>query len=151
MAINSGRSRLAAYVALAYTLVIVYASLQPFDGWRMPPAALFDFLLAPWPRYVTSSDIVLNVAAYLPFGAMLVVALRPRCTGASGIAARLEKALGGPPYQVQDWYELNHNLFTALNLQKLALVIILTLIMAAFVSLIDRVLLYVAGILFRIG
>ncbi len=29
---------------------------------------------------------------------------------------------------MQDWYELNHNLFTALNLQKLALVIILTLI-----------------------
>src|SRR6185503_9284911 len=47
---------------------------------------------------------------------------------ASEIAAKLEKALGGPPYQVQDWYELNHNLFTALNLQKLALVIILTLI-----------------------
>ncbi len=47
---------------------------------------------------------------------------------ASEIAAKLEKALGGPPYQVQDWYELNHNLFTALNLQQLALVIILTLI-----------------------
>ena len=47
---------------------------------------------------------------------------------AEEIAAKLEKALGGPPYQVQDWYELNHNLFTALNLQKLALVIILTLI-----------------------
>jgi len=47
---------------------------------------------------------------------------------ASDIAAKLERALGGPPYQVQDWYELNHNLFTALNLQKLALVIILTLI-----------------------
>ena len=47
---------------------------------------------------------------------------------AEEIAAHLEKALGGPPYQVQDWYELNHNLFTALNLQKLALVIILTLI-----------------------
>ncbi|MDQ3367760.1 MAG: ABC transporter permease [Myxococcota bacterium] len=47
---------------------------------------------------------------------------------AEAIAVRLEKALGGPPYQVQDWYELNHNLFTALNLQKLALVIILTLI-----------------------
>jgi lipoprotein-releasing system permease protein len=44
------------------------------------------------------------------------------------IAKNLEKALGGPPYQVQDWYELNHNLFTALKLQKLALVIILTLI-----------------------
>ena len=47
---------------------------------------------------------------------------------AEKIAANLEAALGGPPYQVQDWYELNHNLFTALNLQKLALVIILTLI-----------------------
>jgi lipoprotein-releasing system permease protein len=47
---------------------------------------------------------------------------------AAEIAAKLERALGGPPYQVQDWYELNHNLFTALNLQKLALGIILTLI-----------------------
>ncbi|HUS31023.1 MAG TPA: ABC transporter permease [Kofleriaceae bacterium] len=47
---------------------------------------------------------------------------------AKEIAEKLERALGGPPYQVQDWYELNHNLFTALNLQKLALGIILTLI-----------------------
>jgi lipoprotein-releasing system permease protein len=47
---------------------------------------------------------------------------------ANEIAEKLEKALGGPPYQVQDWYELNKNLFTALKLQKLALVIILTLI-----------------------
>jgi lipoprotein-releasing system permease protein len=47
---------------------------------------------------------------------------------AEEISEKLEKALGGPPYQVQDWYELNHNLFKALNLQKLALVIILTLI-----------------------
>jgi lipoprotein-releasing system permease protein len=47
---------------------------------------------------------------------------------AGDIAERLGQALGGPPYQVQDWCDLNHNLFTALNLQKLALVIILTLI-----------------------
>jgi len=47
---------------------------------------------------------------------------------AEKIARNLERALGGPPYQVQDWYELNHNLFTALKLQKLALVVILTLI-----------------------
>jgi lipoprotein-releasing system permease protein len=47
---------------------------------------------------------------------------------AADIARQLEKALGGPPYQVQDWYELNHNLFMALKLQKLALVVILTLI-----------------------
>jgi lipoprotein-releasing system permease protein len=47
---------------------------------------------------------------------------------ADEIARHLEKALGGPPYQVQDWYELNHNLFTALSLQKVVLVVILTLI-----------------------
>jgi lipoprotein-releasing system permease protein len=49
-------------------------------------------------------------------------------TRAKDIARALEKALGGPPYQVQDWHELNQNLFTALNLQKLVLVVILTLI-----------------------
>ncbi|MBX3155664.1 MAG: ABC transporter permease [Deltaproteobacteria bacterium] len=48
---------------------------------------------------------------------------------APAIAEKLGRALGGPPYQVQDWYDLNHNLFTALNLQKLALVFILALIM----------------------
>jgi lipoprotein-releasing system permease protein len=47
---------------------------------------------------------------------------------AEEIADKLEDKLGGPPYQVQDWYELNHNLFTALELQKFVLVIILTLI-----------------------
>ena len=71
------RASLAGYVALAYTLVIVYASLQPFTGWRMPPPEVFAFLTAPWPRYITASDIALNVAAYLPLGAMLFYALRP--------------------------------------------------------------------------
>ena len=47
---------------------------------------------------------------------------------AKEIAGKLSRRLGEPPYQVQDWYELNHNLFTALKLQKLVLVIILTLI-----------------------
>jgi lipoprotein-releasing system permease protein len=50
------------------------------------------------------------------------------------IARKLGKELGEPPYQVQDWYELNHNLFDALRLQKIVLVIVLTLIImvAAF-------------------
>ena len=63
---------------------------------------------------------------------------------AEEIAERLEKALGGPPYQVQDWYELNHNLFTALNLQKLALVIILTLIiLVAAVNMVSALIMMV--------
>ena len=49
---------------------------------------------------------------------------------ANEIADRLEEKLGGPPYLVQDWYELNRNLFTALALQKIVLLIILTLIIA---------------------
>ena len=49
---------------------------------------------------------------------------------AKDIAGKLSRRLGEPPYQVQDWYELNHNLFTALTLQKTALVIILCLIIA---------------------
>jgi lipoprotein-releasing system permease protein len=47
---------------------------------------------------------------------------------ADEIAGKLEQALGGTPYVVQDWYELNRNLFTALTLQKVVLLIILTLI-----------------------
>jgi lipoprotein-releasing system permease protein len=47
---------------------------------------------------------------------------------ASEIADKLARVLKEPPYVIQDWYELNHNLFTALTLQKLALTIILTLI-----------------------
>lgn len=69
--------KLAGYIALAYTLVIVYASLQPFAGWRMPPDEVLRFLTAPWPRYITATDIALNVAAYLPLGTMLYFALRP--------------------------------------------------------------------------
>ena len=91
--------KLAGYVALAYTLVIVYASLQPFTGWRLPPDEVLHFLTAPWPRYITAGDIALNVAAYLPLGVMLVFALRPplsaafACIAAILIAAALSLAL----------------------------------------------------------
>ena len=47
---------------------------------------------------------------------------------ASEIADKLERELGGSPYVVQDWFQLNRNLFTALTLQKIALTIFLTLI-----------------------
>jgi lipoprotein-releasing system permease protein len=53
---------------------------------------------------------------------------------ASAVARRLDKELGGDPYVVMDWKQLNHNLFTALTLQKVALLVFLTLIIivAAF-------------------
>jgi lipoprotein-releasing system permease protein len=50
------------------------------------------------------------------------------------VARAIEAKLGGDPYIVMDWRELNNNLFTALTLQKVALVVFLTLIIivAAF-------------------
>jgi VanZ family protein len=84
--LTKNKAPLAGYVALAYTLVILYASLQPFAGWRMPPDEVLGFLTAPWPRYITASDIALNVVAYLPLGAMLYVALRPPLAPAFALA-----------------------------------------------------------------
>ena len=49
---------------------------------------------------------------------------------ATEIARKIEKELDSGAYAVQDWSELNQNLFTALTLQKIALLIILTLIVA---------------------
>ena len=94
-----GKLKLSSVVALAYTLVIVYASLQPFTGWRTPSAEVQGFLAAPWPRYVTAGDVMLNVVAYLPLGAMLFAALRPPLAAAMAvivatlIAAALSLAL----------------------------------------------------------
>jgi len=47
---------------------------------------------------------------------------------------KLEVLLGGKPYRIIDWRELNHNLFAALHLQKKVLAIVLALIVlvAAF-------------------
>jgi VanZ family protein len=78
---------LALILALAYLLVIVYASLQPLRGWREPPQEMFAFLLAPWPRYITFEDVTFNVAAYAPLGFALTLALRARLTPVAGVVA----------------------------------------------------------------
>ena len=69
---------LAWILALAYTVLIVYASLQPFRDWRFPPAEILRFLSAPWPRYITLEDVLINLAAYVPLGFLLALALRTR-------------------------------------------------------------------------
>jgi lipoprotein-releasing system permease protein len=53
--------------------------------------------------------------------------------GARGVARTLERKLAGP-FHTMDWSELNHNLFTALEIQKimLSLVIASIIIVAAF-------------------
>jgi lipoprotein-releasing system permease protein len=55
-------------------------------------------------------------------------------TRAQEVSKALMKELGGTPYRVIDWEELNKNLFTALKMQKVLLLLFLTLIVvvAAF-------------------
>ena len=69
---------LAWILALAYTLLVVYASLQPFRDWRQPSAEILHFLSAPWPRYITLDDVLINVAAYVPLGFLLALAFGAR-------------------------------------------------------------------------
>lgn len=65
------------YLAGAYALLVVYASLHPFSGWRDNGVSLFAYLLAAWPRYWTVFDIAVNALAYLPLGFLWTSALRP--------------------------------------------------------------------------
>ncbi|MGH8633000.1 MAG: VanZ family protein [Burkholderiales bacterium] len=86
--------RLAWILAAAYLLVIVHASLQPFRGWRPPPEEILRFLFAPWPRYITLQDVVVNFAAYVPLGLLLSMVLGARYGPARGaVAATLAAVL----------------------------------------------------------
>jgi VanZ family protein len=59
---------------LAYLCMLAYASLNPFQGWRWPEA----FTLFASPRYVIAFDVLINIAAYAPLGAMLASLARQR-------------------------------------------------------------------------
>ena len=75
-------SPLARYLLLAYVLLVMYASLHPFSGWRDKGAGAFAFLAGALPRYITAFDLVTNFAAYLPLGFFALLALHPRVRGA---------------------------------------------------------------------
>jgi VanZ family protein len=80
-------ARLAAYLALAYLLLIVYASLTPFSGWRDSGADVWSFLFGPWSRHIRRFDVIINLLAYMPFGFLLCLALQSRCTIRSALIA----------------------------------------------------------------
>ena len=71
-------SPLARYLAIAYALLITYASLHPLTGWRDTGAPPFAFLAAAWPRYYTGFDLAANILAYVPLGFLMVPALQSR-------------------------------------------------------------------------
>lgn len=67
-----------ARVGLAiYTLLVVYASLYPFSGWRSTGIPPFEYLSAPLPYYRTTFDLLTNIAGYAPFGMLALLAMYP--------------------------------------------------------------------------
>ena len=73
-------------------LLVAYASLYPLSGWRDVGLSPFAYLSAPWPRYVTVFDIVVNVVGYLPFGFLAVMALHPQVRAVGAVAAAIAGA-----------------------------------------------------------
>lgn len=80
----SGISRI---LALAYALLIAYGSLYPFTGWvAIPGEEAWSFLTAPWPRYISRSDLITNVLVYLPLGLLIARALRAQLHPPAAVA-----------------------------------------------------------------
>ena len=65
----------ASLLALIFALLIVYASLYPFIGWRNQGINPFYFLSAPWPRYWGRFDVIANFLGYAPLGFLTTLAL----------------------------------------------------------------------------
>ena len=78
-AMNSGHraSPLARQMFVAYVLLVVYASLHPFSGWRDPGVGSLAWLTAAMPRYITAFDVSANIVGYVPLGFLAVLALYP--------------------------------------------------------------------------
>ena len=66
----------AIYLLGAYVLLLAYASLYPFEGWRWPAIpSLQELLLLRWPPWRNRFDEWSNFLGYVPFGALMFGAL----------------------------------------------------------------------------
>jgi VanZ family protein len=61
-------------LAMLYALLIVFASLFPFEGWRVQGISPWVFVTAPLPPpYWTWFDVNTNIAGYVPLGFLLAL------------------------------------------------------------------------------
>jgi len=58
--------------------MLAYASLYPFQGWRLPEQELLGWLALKMPAHSSKSDLLVNVIAYVPFGFLLLRLCRER-------------------------------------------------------------------------
>ncbi|MEP6608079.1 MAG: VanZ family protein [Burkholderiaceae bacterium] len=77
----SRASPLARAAFAVYALLLIYSGLAPWSGWRDLGLNPFSYLAAPIPAHVTNFDLAVNVLAYIPFGALLAIALHPVARG----------------------------------------------------------------------
>lgn len=74
---TSSVSYFARVSALIFTLLIIYASLYPFTGWRDMGVHPFSYLTDKLPYYRTYFDIWTNIVGYMPLGMLMIFALYP--------------------------------------------------------------------------
>ena len=92
--VSTGSKTVAGPLSAAVICLIIYASLYPFGDWRDQGISPLTFLTAPWPRYLASFDVAVNVAGYAPLGFLLaLVSLRSGRTALALTAAVLCGAL----------------------------------------------------------
>ena len=65
-------------LTVLYGVLIIYGSLYPFTGWRAALEPKFAFLTEPIPSHLSGTDVLTNVVAYLPVGALFVWAFGTR-------------------------------------------------------------------------
>jgi len=63
-------------LAVVCLLLVVYASLYPFEGWRWPPGLeQGGLVMLPWPKFRSNFDDWSNLLGYAPLGAVLFAAV----------------------------------------------------------------------------
>lgn len=60
---------------IVLALLILGAGLAPWSGWHDQGLSPWAFVAAPLPRHLTSFDLAINVLAFIPLGALGVLAL----------------------------------------------------------------------------
>ena len=66
---------LAGAMALLYTVLLVYGTLFPLQGWETPYASPFKLMLQHGLQKTSRADLLTNVFVYIPFGFLLMMAI----------------------------------------------------------------------------
>jgi VanZ family protein len=81
------RLSLSARLCLLVIALTISVSLVPFQGWRMVEVSWVDFFLAPPPRVLPPVDVLINILAYVPVGALLLLSVRRHLAPVAALSA----------------------------------------------------------------